>query len=60
MVIEKNLNYGKIKIYNGQPVIMSEYGGIALNSEEGWGYGKQVKDEKEFIENERSLILPAI
>ena len=36
--------------YEGQPVIMSEYGGIAINSEEGWGYGKQVKNEKELIE----------
>lgn len=36
--------------YEGQPVIMSEYGGIAINSEEGWGYGKQVKDENEFVE----------
>lgn len=36
--------------YEGQPVIMSEYGGIAINSNEGWGYGKQVKDEKEFID----------
>lgn len=36
--------------YEGQPVIMSEYGGIAINSEEGWGYGKQVKNENEFVE----------
>ena len=36
--------------YEGQPVIMSEYGGIAINSDEGWGYGKQVKDEKELVE----------
>lgn len=36
--------------YKGQPVIMSEYGGIAIYSEEGWGYGKQVKDEKEFVD----------
>ena len=36
--------------YEAQPIIMSEYGGIALNSEEGWGYGKQVKDENEFLE----------
>lgn len=36
--------------YEGQPVIMSEYGGIAINSEEGWGYGKQVKDEKELLD----------
>lgn len=37
-------------IYNGQPIIMSEYGGIALNSDKGWGYGKQVKDESEFLD----------
>lgn len=36
--------------YEGQPVIMSEYGGIALKSEEGWGYGDQVKNENEFLE----------
>ena len=36
--------------YKGQPVIMSEYGGIAINSNEGWGYGKQVKDEKELLD----------
>lgn len=37
-------------LYQGQPVIMSEYGGIAINSENGWGYGKQVEDENELIE----------
>ncbi len=36
--------------YEGQPVIISEYCGIAINSKEGWGYGKQVKDKKELIE----------
>jgi len=41
--------------YGGQPIIMSEYGGIAINSEEGWGYGKQVKDEKELIERFNKL-----
>ena len=41
--------------YNGQPVIMSEYGGIALNSNEGWGYGTQVKNENEFIKRYESL-----
>ena len=35
--------------YHGQPVIMSEYGGIALKTEKGWGYGKQVKNEEEII-----------
>lgn len=36
--------------YKGQPVIISEYGGIALTDEKGWGYGKQVKSEEDFIE----------
>ena len=41
--------------YNGQPIIMSEYGGIALISDEGWGYGRQVKDENEFIKRYEEL-----
>lgn len=36
--------------YKGQPVIMSEYGGIAINSEKGWGYGEQAKNKNEFVE----------
>lgn len=35
--------------YRGQPVIISEYGGIAFTSEEGWGYGNQVRNEDEFL-----------
>ncbi len=31
--------------YKGQPVIISEYGGIALTNDKGWGYGEQVKSE---------------
>ena len=34
--------------YKGQPVIMSEYGGIALTSDKGWGYGTQAQNEVEF------------
>lgn len=37
-------------VYNGQPVVMSEYGGITLNSDKGWVYGKPVKDEMEFLD----------
>lgn len=36
--------------YNGQPIVMSEYGGIAIDSEKGWGYGKMVRNSKELIE----------
>lgn len=38
--------------YKGQPIIISEYGGIAFenSTEENWGYGNQVKDEAAFLE----------
>ncbi|HZG14641.1 MAG TPA: glycoside hydrolase family 2 TIM barrel-domain containing protein [Candidatus Bathyarchaeia archaeon] len=36
--------------YKGQPIIISEYGGIAFAAEKGWGYGNQVKSEEEFLE----------
>lgn len=36
--------------YRGQPVIISEYGGIAFDGgQEGWGYGNKVASEEEFI-----------
>ncbi len=36
--------------YNGQPVIISEFGGIAIdNNSEGWGYGDKAKSEREFF-----------
>lgn len=36
--------------YKGQPVMLTEYGGIAFaNGEEGWGYYNKVRDEKEFL-----------
>ena len=38
--------------YSGEPVIISEYGGIAFagGGEGDWGYGNTVKDEEEFLE----------
>lgn len=36
--------------YRGQPIIVSEYGGIAFKTEEGWGYGNQVDSEEAFLE----------
>ncbi|QCJ40778.1 glycoside hydrolase family 2 [Bacillus sp. S3] len=41
--------------YKGQPIIISEYGGIAFNSEKGWGYGNQVKSEEEFLHRYESI-----
>lgn len=37
--------------YRGQPVMLTEYGGIAFaESVDGWGYYNKVRDEKEFLE----------
>lgn len=37
--------------YKGQPIIISEYGGIAFdNGESGWGYGNKVDSKEAFIE----------
>jgi hypothetical protein len=36
--------------YRGQPVIISEFGGIAFNhGEKGWGYGNKVNSLEDFI-----------
>lgn len=35
--------------YKGQPIIISEYGGIAFNEDGGWGYGNKVKNAEDFI-----------
>lgn len=41
--------------YNGQPVIISEYGGIAFTTEEGWGYGNQVQSAEQFLERYQAI-----
>ena len=36
--------------YQGQPIIISEYGGIAFNNDDsGWGYGNKVNNKEDFI-----------
>lgn len=35
--------------YNGQPIMITEYGGIALKNESGWGYGEQETDAEALI-----------
>jgi beta-galactosidase/beta-glucuronidase len=41
--------------YRGQPIIVSEFGGIAFQSDKGWGYGNQVVTEDAFVERFRSI-----
>ncbi|MBR1677532.1 MAG: glycoside hydrolase family 2 [Clostridia bacterium] len=35
--------------YSGQPIMVTEYGGIALSGSEGWGYNDKAANEEEFI-----------
>ncbi|MEE1046461.1 MAG: glycoside hydrolase family 2 TIM barrel-domain containing protein [Clostridia bacterium] len=42
--------------YKGEPIFVSEYGGIKWSSGgEGWGYGNGPKTEEEFVERYRKL-----
>ncbi|GAA3413356.1 glycoside hydrolase family 2 protein [Paenibacillus hodogayensis] len=41
--------------YKGQPIIISEFGGIAFKSDKGWGYGEQVHSEEAFLERFRGI-----
>ncbi|GAB2570128.1 glycoside hydrolase family 2 protein [Gracilibacillus alcaliphilus] len=41
--------------YQGQPVILTEYGGIAFQHESGWGYGNQVSSEEAFLNRYRDI-----
>lgn len=55
LTAEKYHNDGKSALangyeYKGQPIIISEYGGIAFNNDDsGWGYGNKVNTKEEFI-----------
>ncbi len=50
--VQDRFIYAENNTYKGQPVMMTEYGGIAFQKEgeEGWGYYGKVANEKEFLE----------
>lgn len=41
--------------YKGQPIIISEYGGIAFDEGKGWGYGSMVKSEEDFLQRYKDI-----
>lgn len=41
--------------YQQQPIIISEYGGVAFETDHGWGYGDRVKTKDEFINRLKGL-----
>lgn len=49
--------YAKRVVYAGGPVYVSEYGGIKwdVSGNAGWGYGKSVETEEEFIARYKGL-----
>jgi len=51
----KRCNFAHGYSYQDQPIIISEYGGIAFKNETGWGYGNQVKTEEEFLARYMSI-----
>ncbi|MDY3928892.1 MAG: glycoside hydrolase family 2 TIM barrel-domain containing protein [Clostridia bacterium] len=48
---------GTTQQWRGEPLFMSEYGGIRWNpgNDKGWGYGNAPKTEKEYIERYKGL-----
>lgn len=61
-IVNNELSFNKWKYalaqgytYRGQPIIISEFGGIAFQTDKGWGYGNQVVTEEAFIERFRSI-----
>ncbi|PUU94445.1 sugar-binding domain-containing protein [Halanaerobium sp.] len=42
--------------YRGQPIIFSEFGGIAFQDKEGWGYGEQVETKEELSRRMNKLM----
>ncbi len=47
--------FAKGYAYAGQPVIMSEYGGIAFQGDQGWGYGQKVTDQTSYHKRLKGL-----
>lgn len=39
----------KDAVYQNQPLILSEFGGIAIENDSGWGYGKKVSDGEMYL-----------
>lgn len=43
--------------YNNQPVIFTEFGGIAFANESGWGYGNKVTSQEEFLKRFENITM---
>lgn len=57
VLFDKVNERGVRQLYNGEPVFLSEYGGILWSpgKTDGWGYGQGPKSEEEFIARYKGL-----
>ena len=61
VVAEKIINgfgkaYSEGYCYEGQPVLISEFGGIAAKCDDGWGYGEKASNKEEAMNRIRNLM----
>ena len=61
-VLENKVAHGGYKFafaknheYYGQPIIISEYGGVAFDNSDGWGYNEKVTTEEALIAKYKEL-----
>ncbi len=61
VIEEKIVNgYGKAladrQFYRGQPIVISEFGGVSLSNQNGWGYGEKAADGNDLEKRISSLL----
>ncbi|MBP3600353.1 MAG: glycoside hydrolase family 2 [Clostridia bacterium] len=54
---QRRFAFAKDHGYSGQPIMLTEYGGISYATDGGWGYNEKVKTEEEFLERFGSLTI---
>lgn len=47
--VSNRLLYSPGNAYAGQPVLLTEYGGVSLSGKAGWGYSRAEPDEESYI-----------
>ena len=52
---QRRYAFAKGHCYSGQPIMITEYGGISYATDGGWGYNEKVKTEEEFLNRFASL-----
>lgn len=52
---QSRIMYSEGERYSGQPILVSEYGGIKLKGSNGWGYNDSAQNEDELVSKIRDL-----